>query len=506
MNQNLYNHFYQTMSQRGDALFIELLDREDYTYSSALEFIEKLAGALIDLNVQPGDRIAVQTDKCPEAILLYLACLRIGGVYLPLNTGYTANEIEYFLGNATPSLFVCRPDSLTSAQAVADKTNGAKVVTLGTALDGSLLEIAAKTTSSADVVERNNDDLAAILYTSGTTGRSKGAMLTHENLRSNAIALTDLWEFTEDDRLIHALPIFHTHGLFVACNIILTSGARMLFLPGLDVNVLFDEMPRSSVLMGVPTFYTRLLQDERLNRETTANMRLFVSGSAPLTAETHRAFSEKTGKDILERYGMTETNMNTSNPYHGDRIAGTVGMPLAGVEARVVDRETGKELGTDETGILEVRGPNVFKGYWQMPEKTKEEFRDDGFFITGDLAKVDARGYIHIVGRDKDLVISGGYNVYPKEIEEVLDQLNGVTESAVIGLPHPDFGEGVTAVIVRKDSSELDEATIKQGMKDQLAKYKQPKRVFFMDSLPRNTMGKVQKNVLREKFKSTFEG
>lgn len=504
MNQNLYNHFHHTMAQRGNAPFIELLDRQGYTYSAAIQRVEKLSNALVDLNVKPGDRVAVQTDKCPEAILLYLACLRVGGVYLPLNTGYTANEIEYFLGNATPTLFVCRPDSLASAQAVAEKTNGASVVTLGTALDGSLLDIAAKTATTAEVVERSNDDLAAILYTSGTTGRSKGAMLTHENLRSNAIALTKLWEFTEEDRLIHALPIFHTHGLFVACNIILTSGARMLFLPSLDVNVLFDEMPRSSVLMGVPTFYTRLLQDERLNRETTANMRLFVSGSAPLTAETHRAFSEKTGKDILERYGMTETNMNTSNPYHGDRIAGTVGMPLDGVEARIVDRETGEKLGTDETGILEIRGPNVFKGYWQMPEKTKEEFRDDGFFITGDLAKIDHRGYIHIVGRDKDLVISGGYNVYPKEIEEVLDQLDGVAESAVIGVPHPDFGEGVTAVIVSKPGATLSEEEIKQGMKGCLARYKQPKRIFFVDSLPRNTMGKVQKNILRDRLKNIY--
>lgn len=505
VNNNLYTHFARIMNARGKNPFIELPDREGYSYASALKMIDKLAGALIDLGVKPGDRVAVQTDKSPEAVLLYLACLRVGGVYLPLNIGYTANEVEYFLGNAEPALFVCQPAQEAAAKAVAEKTQCPQVVTLGSQCDGTLIAAAEASKNPGTVVVRDKDDLAAILYTSGTTGRSKGAMLTHENLQSNAQTLKELWEFTESDRLIHALPIFHTHGLFVACNIILSAGARMLFLPGFNTDTIFAEMPQSTVLMGVPTFYTRLLQDSRLSRESTANMRLFISGSAPLTAETHREFSAKTGHEILERYGMTETNMNTSNPYRGARIAGTVGLPLAGVEARITDRETGTTLAQGETGILEVRGPNVFKGYWQMPEKTKEEFREDGFFITGDLAKIDEQGYVHIVGRDKDLVISGGYNVYPKEVEEVIDQLDGVAESAVIGIPHPDFGEGVTAVVVAKNAATLDEKVLLDGMKDQLAKYKQPKRIFFKESLPRNTMGKVQKNLLRDQFKDTYQ-
>lgn len=506
MNHNLFATFEKRMTERGDAPFITTREGRDYRYSDALEAVARLAGALVALGVGPGDRVAVQVDKSPEAILLYLASLKVGGVYLPLNTGYTSEEIRYFLGDAEPALFVCRPDSLTAAREVAASCGGARVESLGTAADGSLMEAAEAATPATEMLERGPDDLAAILYTSGTTGRSKGAMLSHRNLGSNAESLVEAWRFDEHDRLIHALPIFHTHGLFVACNVILMAGASMRFLAKFDPDVIFEEMAEGTTMMGVPTFYTRLLKDPRLTREATARMRLFTSGSAPLTAETHEAFEAATGHAILERYGMTETNMNTSNPYDGDRIAGTVGMPLPGVEVRITDREGGDHtpLPQGEIGMLEVRGPNVFQGYWRMPEKTAEELLEDGFFITGDLAQIDERGYVQIVGRDKDLVISGGYNVYPKEVEGHIDEMDGVAESAVIGLPHPDLGEGVTAVVVPAEGASPEEADVIAALSDKLARYKQPKRVFFVDSLPRNTMGKVQKNQLRDRFKDTY--
>ena len=355
-------------------------------------------------------------------------------------------------------------------------------------------------------VERGPDDLAGILYTSGTTGRSKGAMISQENLASNARALVEYWRFTSDDTLIHALPIYHTHGLFVAINVLLMAGGKMIFLPKFDADQVMSYMPRATSLMGVPTFYTRLLQHPGLTKEATAHMRLFISGSAPLLAETHREFSAKTGKAILERYGMTETNMITSNPYDGDRVPGTVGFPLPGVSVRIADPETGARIPKGEIGMIEVSGPNVFKGYWRMPEKTAAEFRPDGYFITGDLGMIDSRDYVHIVGRGKDLVITGGFNVYPKEIETEIDGLPGVLESAVIGVPHADFGEGVTAVVVRAKGAEIDEATISRALYGRLAKFKLPKKILFVDDLPRNTMGKVQKNVLRDRFKSIYEG
>ncbi|SHF85129.1 malonyl-CoA/methylmalonyl-CoA synthetase [Modicisalibacter ilicicola DSM 19980] len=504
MSHNLFDTFADRMRARGDADFITTRKGRGYSYAEALEESAHLAGALRSLGVEPGDRVAVQVDKSPEAILLYLACLRMGGVYLPLNTGYTAEEIDYFLKDAKPALFVCRPENLEAAWRIATHRDSPRVTTLGRRADGELMELARKATPWDSVEPRETDDLAAILYTSGTTGRSKGAMLTHRNLASNAEALTRAWRFTESDRLIHALPIFHTHGLFVACNVVLMAGASMLFLPRFDLDTLIDELPRGTTMMGVPTFYTRLLQDKRLTPELTANMRLFTSGSAPLTAETHQAFEQRTGHAILERYGMTETNMNTSNPYDGERIAGTVGMPLPGVEVRVVDRDSREILPQGEIGILEVRGPNVFIGYWGMPDKTREELLEDGFFITGDLAMIDERGYVHIVGRDKDLVISGGYNVYPKEVEQVIDEMEAVVESAVIGVPHPDFGEGVTAIVVPRPGASLQEEGVLKALEGRLARYKQPKRVFFVDSLPRNTMGKVQKNQLRERYADIY--
>ena len=505
MNHNLYLQFYPHFERQPNKVLMDTLGGQRYRYADVLATSRKMASVLLELGVSPGDRVAVQVDKSPEIVMLYLACLQIGAVYLPLNTAYTDSEIGYFLQDAEPHLYVCRPQVLTEAKHNAGASGVAQVESLGTQADGSLMDKVVSAQETETVCEVGQDDLAAILYTSGTTGRSKGAMLSHKNLASNSRALSEAWHYTEQDHLIHALPIFHTHGLFVACNITLINGASMTFLPKLDVDELLDLMPHATVLMGVPTFYTRLLASERLNREVVANMRLFISGSAPLLAETHEAFEARTGHAILERYGMTETNMNTSNPYDGKRRPGTVGLPLPGVEVRISDRESGKEVAQGETGMVEMRGPNVFQGYWRMPEKTQAEFRDDGFFITGDLGLIDEHGYLNIVGRDKDLVISGGYNVYPKEVEQLIDELPGVVESAVIGVPHTDLGEGVVAVVVPDASKGVTEAQVLAALKDQLARYKQPKRVFFADALPRNVMGKVQKNQLRSTYTDTFK-
>ncbi len=482
---------------------IETASGKSYRFCDVDEISAQLANALAALGVKPGDRVAVQVDKSPEALFLYLACLRAGAAYLPLNTAYTQAELDYFLKDAEPALFVCRPRDEAAGAALCASAGVPNCRTLGAAGDGSLLALAAGQPDAFDDVPRAADDLAAILYTSGTTGRSKGAMLTHANLSSNAHALIETWAFTASDVLLHALPIFHVHGLFVASNVALMSGASMLFLPRFDPDEVFRLLPRATVMMGVPTFYVRLLTDPRLTREATQRMRLFISGSAPLLPDTFRQFRECTGHTILERYGMTETGMNTSNPYEAGRVAGTVGFPLPGVELRVANPETGAILGREEIGMIEVRGPNVFKGYWRMPDKTMAEFREDGFFVTGDLGKIDARGYVHIAGRGKDLVISGGYNVYPKEIESEIDAIEGVAESAVIGVPHPDFGEGVVAVVV-KAKAELTEADVLEALKKRLANYKLPKRVLFVDSIPRNTMGKVQKSLLRDKYRDLF--
>ena len=497
------NHLFDAIRAAAapEAVFIETAEGRRWTYGDMIRLSGQLAHALARCGVTPGDRVAVQVEKSPEALMLYLACLRAGAIYLPLNTAYTLAELGYFLGDATPALVVVDPKVRDSVAEIA----GGAVETLDATGGGSLLQLAGAEEADFSDIERGPDDLAAILYTSGTTGRSKGAMLTHDNLLSNALTLRDHWRFTAADRLIHALPIFHTHGLFVASNVTLLAGASMYLLPKFEADEVLRLMESATVLMGVPTFYVRLAQHPGLTREAAAGMRLFVSGSAPLLAETHRSFSERTGHAILERYGMTETNMNTSNPYDGERVAGTVGFPLPGILLRVTDPETGKPLPDGETGMIEVKGPNVFKGYWKMPEKTAAEFRADGFFITGDLGKIDGRGYVHIVGRGKDLVISGGYNIYPKEVETEIDGMGGVVESAVIGVPHPDFGEGVTAVVVRQKGSTLDEKAVLDGLQDRLARYKQPKRVLFVDDLPRNTMGKVQKNVLRETYADLYK-
>jgi malonyl-CoA/methylmalonyl-CoA synthetase len=484
-----------------ERLFLRTTDGRRLTYGEMIAAAGRYANVLTDLGVKVGDRVAVQVEKSVEAILLYLGCVRAGAVYLPLNTGYTLAELEYFIGDAEPALVVCSPEKLPGVQALAAKLGVAAVETLGDDGEaGSLIAKVAAASPDFDTIPRAADDLAAILYTSGTTGRSKGAMLTHDNLASNSLMLKDYWRFTDQDVLIHALPIYHTHGLFVATNIVLLSGASMVFLPKFDAGEVIGLMGEATVLMGVPTFYVRLAQDERLTREIAAHMRLFISGSAPLLTETHREFSARTGHAILERYGMTETNMNTSNPYDGDRIAGTVGFPLPGVALRVVDPETARPLPVGEIGMIEVKGPNVFKGYWRMPEKTASEFRADGFFITGDLGVIDDRGYVSIVGRGKDLIISGGLNVYPKEVEGEIDALAGVEESAVFGLPHEDFGEAVTACVVLKPGAKVTEAEVIGALQDRLAKFKLPKRVIVVGALPRNAMGKVQKAVLRETY------
>lgn len=473
-------------------------DAEFFTLGSSM------ATVLIDAGVHPGDRVAVQVSKSVEALALYIACVQAGAVFLPLNTAYTEEELKYFLQDAEPRVLVVDPAFDTRASLIA---GDAQVLTLSASGEGSLVAQAQIASPLQRAVVRAKDDLAAILYTSGTTGRSKGAMLTHANLLSNAQILQETWRFTADDVLLHALPIFHTHGLFVACNLLMLCGGRMLFLPGFSVEPVLQIMPCATTMMGVPTFYTRLLADERFTAQCVKHMRLFISGSAPLLADTHREFESRTGQRILERYGMTETNMNTSNPYDGERIAGTVGLALPQVEVRVCDQQSNKELGVNEVGVLHVKGPNVFAGYWQMPEKTAEELLADGFFITGDLASIDEKGYITIVGRSKDLIISGGYNIYPKEIELLIDDLPGVLESAVVGVQHADFGEAVVAVVVREAGEKgelMTEELVRESLQHSLARFKWPKRVFFVEELPRNAMGKVQKNTLRDQLGNTF--
>lgn len=501
-NANLFSRLFDGLDDP-KRLAIETQDGARISYGDLIARAGQMANALVARGVKPGDRVAVQVEKSVANIVLYLGTVRAGAVYLPLNTAYTLNELDYFIGDAEPSLVVCDPSKAEGLAPIAAKVK-ATVETLGPDGKGSLTDAAEKASSEFATVSRANDDLAAILYTSGTTGRSKGAMLSHDNLASNSLSLVDYWRFTDKDVLIHALPIYHTHGLFVASNVTLFARASMIFLPKLDPDLIIKLMARATVLMGVPTFYTRLLQNPALSRETTKHMRLFISGSAPLLAETHREWSARTGHAVLERYGMTETNMNTSNPYDGERVPGAVGFPLPGVTVRVTEPETGKELPRDEIGMIEVKGPNVFKGYWRMPEKTKSEFRPDGFFITGDLGKIDDKGYVHILGRGKDLVISGGFNVYPKEIESEIDAMPGVIESAVIGVPHADFGEGVTAVLVCNKGADITEAAVLKALDGRLAKFKMPKRVFVVDELPRNTMGKVQKNVLRDTYKDIY--
>ena len=476
-----------------EAPFLHCDDGKTVSYAGFVQRAAQMAQVLVAAGVAPGDRVVVQAPKLADTIALYAGCVQAGAVYLPLNTAYTKDELAYFVGDAQPRLLVCDGSDEENLADVAQASD-ARVLTLNLDGSGSLTAAADAQTGVFETVARGPEDLAALLYTSGTTGRSKGAMMSHKNLLSNARALTDLWQITNADHMIHALPIFHTHGLFVAMNTSLLAGAQMRFMGGFDIEEIVAQLPKATLMMGVPTFYTRLLGDARFDRAQALNMRLFISGSAPLLAETHLAFEERTGHRILERYGMTETNMITSNPYDGRRVAGTVGFALPGCEVRItVD---GAPLTAGEVGMIEVRGDNVFQGYWNMPEKTKAELREDGFFITGDLGVMDAEGRVSIVGREKDLIISGGYNIYPKEIEDVLNEVPGVTETAVFGVPHADFGESVVAAVV----GDAAEATLQGAANEKLARFKHPRRYVFMESLPRNTMGKVQKNVLRADY------
>lgn len=500
------NPLYDTLFGRhagSEAPFLYPEGGAPLSYAAFLAMAARMSNAIAALGLVPGDRVAAQIDKSAEALALYAACVQGGFVFLPLNTAYTPAELGYFLIDSGARLVVAS-DATEARVAPLVAESGAVVKTLNADGSGSLAALAAVQPETAPVAERGPDDLAALLYTSGTTGRSKGAMLSQNNLLSNALTLAEAWRFTDKDVLLHALPIFHTHGLFVATNVILATGGAMIFFGKFDVDALVREMPRATALMGVPTFYTRLLDHPAFTRDLTKGMRLFVSGSAPLLAETHIRFEERTGHRILERYGMTETNMNTSNPYEGDRRAGTVGMPLPGVELKITDPATGATLPQGEVGVIEVRGANVFQGYWQMPEKTREELREDGFFITGDLARMDADGYVTIIGRGKDLIISGGFNVYPKEVETLLDEQPGVLESAVIGVPHPDLGEVAVGILVRQKGQEPDLDQIAAAMGQALARFKQPRKLVVVDELPRNTMGKVQKNILRQSYDRLF--
>ena len=510
-NQSLYAALRAAFPTDLDATAIETCDTpvpRYYTWRDIDRASARIANLLASLELPAGARVAAQTDKSVEALLLYLAVLRAGFVYLPLNTAYQAGEIEYFIGNAEPSVVVCRARNFVWVSKLAFKAGVKNVFTLDDDRSGSLLDRAAWHSDEHEPAVKRADELAAILYTSGTTGRSKGAMLTHGNLLANARTLHGWWGWQPSDVLIHVLPVFHVHGLFVASHGALLAGAKMLWFNKFDPKATIAQLPRATVFMGVPTLYVRMLAEPTLTREACASMRLFVAGSAPLLPETFDAWRERTGHTIVERYGMSETVMLTSNPYHakdGERRAGTVGYPLPGVQLRIHD-EKGQPCRRDEIGGIEVKGPNVFKGYWRMPEKTAEEFTPDLWFKTGDVGKIDEHGVVTIVGRSKDLIISGGYNVYPAEIEGYLNEQPDVAESAVIGVPHPDFGEAVVAVVVPKPGARIDTAALIAGLKGKIANFKVPKQVFIEPELPRNQMGKVQKNLLREQHKGLFGG
>ncbi|MBC3876087.1 malonate--CoA ligase [Undibacterium flavidum] len=505
MNANLYALFAEHFPTDLSRCCIETHDARYYSWLDIEHASAKLANLLISLDLKPGARIAVQVEKSPEALILYLATLRAGYVFLPLNTAYQHTEISYFIQDAAPEVVVCSPQNFGWVSQIAFQTGSQHVFTLDAPAQGnncgSLLDRAIPMSDQFVTVQSQANDLAAILYTSGTTGRSKGAMLSHGNLASNAKVLKEAWAWQDGDVLLHALPLFHVHGLFVASHGALLNGSKMIFLPKFDADQVLHYLPQSTVMMGVPTYYVRLLQDQRLHQTLCTKLRLFISGSAPLLMDTFHEFKQRTGHTILERYGMSETTMLVSNPYHRERKAGTVGLPLPDVQVRVMNSQ-GKICEINEVGDIQVKGPNVFQGYWRMPEKTAEEFTDDGFFRTGDVGKFDHDGYLSIVGRSKDLIISGGYNVYPKEIESVIDDMAEVVESAVIGLTHADFGEAVCAVIVLRTATTLDSATVVTRLKSQIANFKVPKQIFFVSELPRNTMGKVQKNLLRQQFQN----
>lgn len=489
MTGNLYTALQAGFARHMDDAALILPDGTTLSYAALDDLSARFAACLKTKGVQPGDRVAVQVDKSAGNAALYLAVLRVGAVYQPLNTGYTLQEVEFFVDDAEPSLFICRPEDLPRYKGALNVAIEPMGIDDATGLWAEALACA----PALDICPRTADDLAAILYTSGTTGRPKGAMLSHGNLQNNAEVLVDLWGLTDQDVLIHALPIFHVHGLFVALHCAMMVGAPMYFESTFNAARVRTLLPKATVLMGVPTFYTRLMAEQGFGPQYCSNMRLFISGSAPMTAEVHEAFEAASGHKVLERYGMTETGMLTSNPLEGDRVAGTVGFALPGTEVRVVG----------DTGAVEVRGPNVFSGYWRLPEKTKEEFTEDGFFKTGDVGTMDETGRLTLAGRAKDLIISGGYNIYPKEIETVLDNMFGVMESAVIGVAHKDLGEGVVAVLVA-DGAPPSGEQIQAALDETLARFKHPRRFYWVEELPRNTMGKVQKKALRKTYADAY--
>ena len=502
MNNLLYSKLFGVhREQKSPFLFCP--DGTKFSYEDFIALASKFAHVLTGMGVSPGDRLLVHVQKSPESLALYAACIQTGIIYLPLNIAYTVEELTYFIEDSQPALVVCDENNQISISAITGNL-GIKLETLNQDGSGSLSNKAQGMPCSFPTRQRDLDDLAVILYTSGTTGFPKGAMLTQKNLLSNARILKEEWQFDSQDVLLHALPLFHSHGLFVASNVTLLAGGSMIFLPKFDLDQIIEYLPQATTMMGVPTFYTRLLDSSRLTKELTRGIRLFISGSAPLLAEAHIQFRKRTGHSILERYGLTETSMNTSNPYGGERRPGTVGFPLPEIEVKITEPASGKPVPSGKVGQIEIRGPNVCKGYWQKSNKTAEDFRRDGFFITGDLGKIDSDGYIHIVGRYKDLIISGGYNIYPKEIELVIDKQPGVLESAVIGVPHTDLGETVVALIVpcNHPSPDLDQIT--SAVAASLARFKLPRKLVLIDELPRNTMGKVQKNILRDRFNNLF--
>ncbi|RZP02198.1 MAG: malonyl-CoA synthase [Gammaproteobacteria bacterium] len=494
---NLYLTYREGFPQDLKSPFLEYPDGSLITYEELEEQSSQYANGFSDLGLQPGDRVSVQVDKSPEVIFIYLACLRSNLIFHPLNTAYKESELSFFLDDAKPSVFICQKEIYENISSLGLKKEPQHVFTL-LPLEGESIQ-SIKRKGDHEIVDCSEEHTAALLYSSGTTGKPKGIMLTHGNIGSNALALKEAWNFTQEDCLLHALPIYHVHGLFVALGCVFLSGSRVLWMNAFDADEVLKILPKCSVMMGVPTYYTRLLSNPKLNNDTTANIRVFISGSAPLLEDTFNEFRSKTGHYILERYGMTETNIICSNPIAGKRKPGTVGLPLEGQSLRIVD-DSLNNLDKDEIGNIQVKGPNVFNGYWNLPEKTKEDFSSDNFFNTGDKGFIDQDGYLTIVGRSKDMIISGGLNVYPKEIESLIDDLDGVGESAVIGLKDNDLGEKVVAVVVRQDKSEITEDELITTLKQDIAGFKVPKQVIFIDELPRNAMGKVQKNVLRDNY------
>jgi len=501
-NDNLFAIFETHFPDDQRTTLLRTPEGRTYSYMEAIDETARIARCLSDMGLRPGERVTAQVEKSPEAVWLYLACLRAGYVFHPLNTDYQLDELVYFVNNAEPSAIICDP---RSEQLFGELVKGKQcaVLTLDANGEGTLIDASQETAPEFNTVMRTKDQTAVLLYSSGTTGVPKGAKLTHGNLTANTLTLIEAWGFSSEDRLLHTLPIYHAHGLFVAMGCVLMSGCSMLFLPRFNIDQVMEGLPGCTVMMGVPTFYTRMLKDTRLTPELCGNMRVFISGSAPLLAEHFNAFEKRTGHQILERYGMTETSMNASNLLKGERRPGSVGPALAGITLRVVNDDD-TELPAGETGHLQVKGPNVFSGYWRMKEKTAEEFTEDGFFRTGDEAFIEGDGFLTIVGRAKDIIISGGLNVYPKEVELLIDSFADVAESAVIGAPHPDFGEAVIAVVVPADNTEINSTALIQRIKPKLAGYKCPKQIFCLPALPRNSMGKVQKNLLREEFARTF--